>query len=132
MRGTLLHALRGSPLTAHMDCDPAPSHKRSRDRDRGHTIALGATSILPPPHAAGRASPGAAVPLDLQRIRPSEPAFTPSWQLWLSISAVDQAAVVFPPKQPLLHDKLSGLLPPAVFTALDATTGMEGSKRVKF
>ena len=94
--------------------------------------ALAVTQIPPLPRAAGRASSGAAVPLDPQRIRPSEPAFTPSWQLWLSISAVDRAAVVSPPKRPLLHDKLSGLLPPAVFTALDATTGMEGSKRVKF
>jgi hypothetical protein len=55
--------------------------------------ALGATRTLPPPHAAWRASTGAPVPLAPQRIRPSEPAHTPSWQPWLSISAEHR----FPP-----------------------------------
>jgi hypothetical protein len=32
----------------------------------------------------------------------------------------------------LLHDELVDLLPPAVYTALDATTGMAGDKRIKY
>ena len=93
--------------------------------------AAAAAAALPLVLGAGGAPPTGGI----NTVRPdggaAAPPTTATPALPPSASAASSAQTT-PTKRPLLHDELSVLLPPAVFTALDATTGMEGSKRVKF